>query len=240
MISCLKKKITSRYVYVRGRWKSKQVRVFTDKAISEALNIPLEEVKNSPKRKPTRWTKSLIEEAIGKFVKKNDRWPRLFDCRLPENELPYPESLGRVYRDSQWLGGEGLRMAVSEYAKDNWKTLSAELVLTIPNITERREVMNRVGIKKLIMKAERVRQDDFGTLWKFPYADGRDDSMLYVEVVNSSPQLDKNGKVIMKGGEPVYDHYFLRVPPEMKTAREGIAWTFGVAPTKFEGFVAQS
>ncbi len=38
-----------------------------------------------------------------------------------------------------------------------------------------------------------------------------------VEVLNSTPEADGSRKT-----------YFLRVPPATQTAREGVAWTFGL------------
>ena len=37
-----------------------------------------------------------------------------------------------------------------------------------------------------------------------------------VEVVNATPEPDGS-----------YRRYFLRVPPQVRTAREAVAWTFG-------------
>ena len=37
-----------------------------------------------------------------------------------------------------------------------------------------------------------------------------------VEVINSTPELDNSFKT-----------YFLRVPPNIKSAKEAVAWTFG-------------
>ena len=40
--------------------------------------------------------------------------------------------------------------------------------------------------------------------------------MRVVEVVNATPEPDGS-----------YRHYFLQVPPGVRTAREAVAWTFG-------------
>lgn len=54
-----------------------------------------------------------------------------------------------------------------------------------------------------------------GSLWRIPYID--DEPLCAVEVVNSTAGPD---------GEA--EHFFLRVPPHMRTAREAVAWTFGL------------
>jgi hypothetical protein len=43
-----------------------------------------------------------------------------------------------------------------------------------------------------------------------------------VEVVNATAEPDGSQKT-----------YFLRVPPETRTAREGVAWTFGMAEQEY-------
>ncbi len=43
----------------------------------------------------------------------------------------------------------------------------------------------------------------------------RDEPIVMVEVLNSTPEPDGTRKT-----------YFLRVPPTMRTAREAVAWTF--------------
>lgn len=47
-----------------------------------------------------------------------------------------------------------------------------------------------------------------------------------VEVVNSTPEPDGTSRT-----------YWLRVPPATRTAREGVAWTFGVSEADYEPLV---
>jgi hypothetical protein len=44
-----------------------------------------------------------------------------------------------------------------------------------------------------------------------------------VEVINSTPEPDGSRRT-----------YFLRVPPDTETAREGVAWTFGLTPEEYQ------
>jgi hypothetical protein len=44
-----------------------------------------------------------------------------------------------------------------------------------------------------------------------------------VEVVNSTAEPDGSRK-----------RYWLRVPPEMQTAREAVAWTFGLSEREYD------
>jgi hypothetical protein len=72
---------------------------------------------------------------------------------------------------------------------------------------------------------ERLDYDErYGTLWRRNFFVGagderrRDDEpIVMIEVVNRTPEPDGSFK-----------HYWLRVPPEMRTAREAVAWTFNM------------
>lgn len=63
--------------------------------------------------------------------------------------------------------------------------------------------------------AESVHRDETGVLWRIAL-DG-DEPVVMVEVVNSTPEPDGTHRA-----------YWLRVPPRVRTAREGVARTFGV------------
>ncbi|GAA2645547.1 hypothetical protein GCM10009864_04690 [Streptomyces lunalinharesii] len=53
-------------------------------------------------------------------------------------------------------------------------------------------------------------------LWRVDLPD--DEPVVMVEVVNSTPEPDGTHRT-----------YWLRVPPRTRTARQGVAWTFGIA-----------
>lgn len=44
-----------------------------------------------------------------------------------------------------------------------------------------------------------------------------------VEVVNATPEPDGTRRT-----------YWLRVPPQTRTAKEGVAWTFGLDPADYQ------
>jgi hypothetical protein len=69
--------------------------------------------------------------------------------------------------------------------------------------------------------AEPVQEDEAGKLWRIEM--GTDESIVMVEVVNSSPEPDGTFNV-----------YFLRVPPSMQTAKAGVAWTFGLTEDQYQ------
>jgi hypothetical protein len=65
--------------------------------------------------------------------------------------------------------------------------------------------------------ARPLHTDATGTLWRIDL-DG-DEPVVMVEVLNSTPEPDGTRRT-----------YWLRVPPQTRTAREGVAWTFGLHP----------
>lgn len=221
-------------------------RVWRDEQIREAFGLTQARFNACIKARELElmpWDEAKVRRALANFVKKEGRWPNSTDLRT-RKDLPYPCTILRHVSGQRggWVsnGREGLDDWIFEYAEENLETITPQLVFGIVNITHRREIMNMIGIEKLIRDGggKQIQQDDFGILWKLPFREGRDNHAMYVEVVNSSPRLNKKGDPITKKGVPVYDHYFLRVPPNTRTARDGVGWTF--SKPAFEGFVAQS
>jgi hypothetical protein len=67
--------------------------------------------------------------------------------------------------------------------------------------------------------AYRVSQDEIGTLWRQRW---RWEAWAAVEVVNGTAELDGTHK-----------HYFLQVPPTVRSAREAVAWTYGLTEQRY-------
>ena len=68
--------------------------------------------------------------------------------------------------------------------------------------------------------AVRVNQDDAGVLWRKLWWGF--DAWAAVEVVNGTPEPDGTRK-----------HYYLQVPPTVRTAREAVAWTYGLSEHQY-------
>ncbi|MGC0418642.1 DUF6745 domain-containing protein [Embleya sp. AB8] len=68
--------------------------------------------------------------------------------------------------------------------------------------------------------AQPVDRDETGVLWEIELDD--DEPIMMVEVLNSTPEPDGSTRT-----------YWLRVPPDTETAREGVAWTFGLSPDDY-------
>jgi hypothetical protein len=66
----------------------------------------------------------------------------------------------------------------------------------------------------------RAAWDETGVLWRKSWTWG--DTWAAVEVINGSPEIDGTNK-----------HYFLQVPPDLRTAREAVAWTYGMSAAEY-------
>ena len=83
------------------------------------------------------------------------------------------------------------------------------------------EQIHGAGAYMLDAGGARLDYDErFGTLWRRDIPG--DEPIVVLEVINTSREPD--------GG---FKHYWLRVPPNMKTAREAAAWTFDVPPDRY-------
>ncbi|QFG20962.1 DUF6745 domain-containing protein [Actinomadura sp. WMMB 499] len=105
---------------------------------------------------------------------------------------------------------------------DSLTGLDAGRILREENAELRRVMLEIFGYDRYLADtgAKPVHQDETGVLWSIDLPD--DEPVVMVEVVNSTPEPDGT-----------YRTYYLRVPPSTRTAREGVAWTFGVAEADY-------
>jgi hypothetical protein len=85
------------------------------------------------------------------------------------------------------------------------------------NAELRRVMLEHYGYDRYLEEsgAEPMQRDEAGVLWRIELEG--DEPLVMVEVVNSTPEPDGTHRT-----------YWLRVPPRTRTAREGVAWTFGL------------
>ncbi|MBX9693061.1 MAG: hypothetical protein K2Z81_11800, partial [Cyanobacteria bacterium] len=92
----------------------------------------------------------------------------------------------------------------------------------VKNIELRRVMLNRYGVAKYLQEtgAHIIDQDEQGVLYmKVPMVD---ESIVMVEVTNSTPDADGT-----------FRKYFLRVPPHIRKVKEAVAWTFGMNSSEY-------
>ncbi|WP_282688507.1 MULTISPECIES: DUF6745 domain-containing protein [unclassified Streptomyces] len=96
-------------------------------------------------------------------------------------------------------------------------SLTPERIRAEENAELRRVMLEYYGYDRYLSEsgAEPVHRDETGVLWRIAL-DG-DEDVVMVEVVNSTPEPDGT-----------YRTYWLRVPPTTRTAKDGVAWTFGL------------
>lgn len=95
--------------------------------------------------------------------------------------------------------------------------LTPERIREEENAELRRVMLEHYGYDRYLAEsdAKPVHRDETGILWRIDLQ--RDEPVVMVEVVNSTAEPDGTHRT-----------YWLRVPPGTRTAREGVAWTFGL------------
>ncbi|GAA3242576.1 DUF6745 domain-containing protein [Dactylosporangium siamense] len=90
------------------------------------------------------------------------------------------------------------------------------------NAELRRVMLEHFGYERYLREAgaRRLGADACGVLWQLTFND--DEPLTMVEVINSTPEPDGTSRV-----------YWLRVPPTTRTARAGVAWTFGLTEEEY-------
>jgi len=83
------------------------------------------------------------------------------------------------------------------------------------NVEVRRVLVNKYGEARYLIDsgAQPIDESEFGTLYRIDVAG--DEALTMIKVTNRTAEPDGS-----------YRTYFLRVPPSVHTAREGVAWTF--------------
>ncbi|MEV5326023.1 DUF6745 domain-containing protein [Nonomuraea sp. NPDC052634] len=101
--------------------------------------------------------------------------------------------------------------------------LTVERIRAERNAELRRVMLEHFGFERYLAEsdAKRIHSDETGTLWRVDLPG--DEPLTMVEVVNSTPEPDGTRRT-----------YFLRVPPWIQRAKQGVAWTFGLAENEYD------
>lgn len=137
--------------------------------------------------------------------------PHSFDG-LPA--ITYPDGRKEYY----WRG-----VRVPDYVIVAPERIKLDDINKEANTEVRRVMLEKYGFEKYLRnsKARLRSQDTFGKLWEVPVP--MDESLVMVEVLNSTPEPDGSIKT-----------YFLRVPPDTQTCQGGLAWTFGLTEREYK------
>ncbi|MFP3989635.1 hypothetical protein U9R90_19595 [Streptomyces sp. E11-3] len=114
-------------------------------------------------------------------------------------------------------------MPVPEEFLSELATLTPERIRAESNAELRRVMLEHYGYDRYLSESDArpVHRDETGVLWRIPLLG--DEDVVTVEVVNSTPEPDGTHRT-----------YWLRVPPTTRTAKEGVAWTFGLHPDAYD------
>jgi len=96
-------------------------------------------------------------------------------------------------------------------------TITIDQIRGEPDVEVRRVLLERYGHQRYLRDAgaQRVHADGTGILWRCRLPG--DEDLVLVEVANATPEPDGTART-----------YWLRVPPDVRTARQAVAWTFDV------------
>ncbi|MFF3067835.1 DUF6745 domain-containing protein [Kitasatospora sp. NPDC057904] len=100
--------------------------------------------------------------------------------------------------------------------------ITVERIRTEENAELRRVLLEHYGYDRYLADAgaEPLHRDETGVLWRIVMPG--DEPVVMVEVVNSTAEPDGTFRT-----------YWLRVPPSTRTARAGVAWTFGIPESEY-------
>ncbi|MFC9029340.1 DUF6745 domain-containing protein [Streptomyces arboris] len=130
--------------------------------------------------------------------------------------LDHGEGPALAYRDGfalyAWRGMPVPADFLAELA-----SLTPQRIREEENAELRRVMLEYYGYDRYLTEsgAEPVHRDETGILWRIALEG--DEDVVMVEVVNSTPEPDGTHRT-----------YWLRVPPTTRTAKDGVAWTFGL------------
>jgi hypothetical protein len=126
----------------------------------------------------------------------------------------------------EWLGGRKCwfwrGVQVSQRVIEDPASLHVWEIQEVANVEVRRVMLERYGVERFLRDAgaTKIQTDEFGTLWRVDFP--RDDPLVMVEVINHTAEPDGSFKT-----------YMLRVPPRMKSAKQAVAWTFGLREDEY-------
>ncbi|MBV9928959.1 MAG: hypothetical protein JOZ96_28360 [Acidobacteria bacterium] len=146
--------------------------------------------------------------------------PTAVGCEA-SGRLHAPDGPALGYKDG-WSFYAWRGMEVTADLIENRHLLTVGQIEDEHNVEWRRAMIEIYGPERFLLdsRARVVHQDEFGILYSLELF--RDEPLVMVEVRNSTPEPDGSHKT-----------YFLRVPPNVRTAREAVAWTFGLEASDY-------
>ena len=145
-----------------------------------------------------------------------------------EGRLHDPAGPALRYRDGwsvwAWKGVEVPSWIIEEPKQISLDAIDAEM-----NVQIRRCMIEIMTPARFVALggAARVAEDETGILWRKIWLTY--DAWAAVEVINATPEPDGTHK-----------HFFLQVPAHMRTAREAVAWSYGLSTKAYSRLVVRT
>lgn len=180
------------------------------------------------------WLGAYGEEVSGlREVAESAGWWWAFANVAVLTERPcavHRDNLGRLHHGDgpalAYRDGFGLHawrgMPIPASVAAELPSLTLERIQAETNAEVRRVMLEHFGFDRYLREsgATKTQSDETGTLWRINLRN--DEPLVMVEVLNASPEPDSTFRT-----------YFLRVPPSVRTAREGVAWTFDLTSEEY-------
>ncbi len=115
---------------------------------------------------------------------------------------------------------------VPDFVIENPKQITVKIIEEESNAEIRRVMTDKYGVARYLKdsNAKQISTDNSGILWRKEVAN--DEPIVMVQVKNSTPEPDGSFK-----------DYFLRVPPDIKTPKDAVAWSFNLTTKEYEPII---
>jgi hypothetical protein len=184
-----------------------------------------------------RETLQRLREIAQEILGEQNFWVWHEPCMLSGSMEAYYGALGELHHQNRGTAGsgasnEGIELLLEYMRQCGWcfpfddycimadrpeELFSLKDIDGTENIEARRLMIELYGLGRYLKdkRARLLQKDQYGELY-FMSQSG-DEEIVVVKVINSTPEPDGT-----------YREYFLRVPVSVRTAREGVAWSFGM------------
>jgi len=149
-------------------------------------------------------------------------WPATRVALDGEERLHSDHGPALAWRDGTavylWHG----RLIDADLVEDS-RPLSLTRIALERDPNRRRVLIERYGLGRYLLEcgAAEIQHDECGRLYRLEQR--LDEPIVAVRVVNHTPHPDGT-----------FEEFWLRVPPSTRTAREAVAWTFGLSPEEYD------
>jgi hypothetical protein len=132
------------------------------------------------------------------------------------------------YRDG-WAVWAWKGVVIPRWLIENPERIALKMIDHEQNVQIRRCMIEIMTPERYVAQggAVRVAEDETGVLWRKTWLSA--DAWAAVEVINATPEPDGTRR-----------HFFLQVPAHMRTAREAVAWTYGLSASAYKQLVVRT